>query len=147
MRSSTTSCRSKPVWFAALALALVLPTSAHGQGATNPTFTRIQQGSLFDGVVVTCETSSTTLLNCPANSLAGAGDWRAVTCLNDGANKVYLCPGHQSNGNCNTCVAGTNGFIALEAKGSFTFGASAKGLGLSCIATGGTTTVRCYAER
>lgn len=142
MRSSTTRSRDSRVWFVALAIVAILPVGAHGQGATNPTFTRIQQGATFDGAIVSCDTSHTDLLNCDAGAVANSGDWRAVTCINDGSNKVYLCPGE-----CSACVAATKGYVALAAGASFVFGASAKGLKLSCIASGGASTVRCYAER
>lgn len=142
MPCSTTLSRNSHVWFVVLALVAILPIDAWGQGATNPTFTRIQQGSLFDGVVVSCDTSHTDLLNCDAGAIAASGDWRSVTCVNDGTNKVHLCPGE-----CSACVAATKGYVVLAAGSSFTFGASAKGLKLGCIATGGASTVRCYAER
>ena len=140
MPRSTTSLKSDRVWFAALALALVLPASAYGQGATNPTFTRIQQGAAAEGVVVSCGTTTTNLLNCPAVG-AKAGDYRAVTCLNDGSNKVFLCP----TADC-TCAA-SDQIVALAAGSAFTFGASSKSLRLACVASGGSTTVRCIAER
>lgn len=142
MRRSSTSSRSDRVRFAALALALVLPASAYGQGATNPTFTRIQQGASVEGVVVSCTTSSTNLLNCPTAS-AGAGDYRAVTCLNDGSNKVYVCA--NTDPLC-TCVA-ASAPVSLAAGSAFTFGASSKSLQLSCITSVGSSTVRCIAER
>lgn len=140
MPRSNTSSRSNPVWFAALALALVLPARAYGQGATNPTFTRIQQGASGDGAVIDCLTTSTNLLNCPTASTA-SGDWRQVTCLNDGSQKVFICPG-----NCD-CAPTGNRWVSLAAGSSFAFGASAKSLKLSCISSSGTNTVRCYAER
>lgn len=148
MPRSITLSSGKRVWFVvAFVLVQILPVLAWAQGATNPTFTRIQQGSTFDAAIVSCATSSTALLNCAPSSVAGAGDWRAVTCINDGSNKVYLCPGLDNSGNCNTCVAATKGYVVLAAGASFTFGASARNLGLSCIASGGASTVRCYAER
>lgn len=140
MPRSTSSSRSRRVWFAALALAAVLPATAYGQGATNPTFTRIQQGAASDGAVIDCLTSSTNLLNCPTASSA-SGDWRQVTCLNDGSAKVFICPGR-----CD-CSNTAHRFVSLAAGSSFSFGASAKSLSLACISSSGTNTVRCYAER
>jgi hypothetical protein len=140
MRRLTTSSRSSRVWFAALALALILPVNAYGQGATNPTFTRIQQGASGDGAVIDCLTTSTNLLNCPTTSTA-SGDWRQVTCLNDGSQKVFICPG-----NCD-CSTPSSRWVSLAAGSSFVFGASAKSLKLSCLSSSGTNTVRCYAER
>ena len=140
MRSSSTSSKSS-VWLVVLCLAMALPAVALGQGATNPTFTRIQQGAGIEGAVVTCGTSTTPLLNCPIpTSAAGIPDYRAVTCLNDGTTKVLVCA------KC-SCALSADQLVSLAAGTSFTFGASSKNLSLSCLTASGTTTVRCIAEK
>ena len=137
MRSSSTSLKSS-VWIVVLCLALALPVIALGQGAANPTFARIQQGAGIEGAVVTCTTSVTPLFNCPVPTPPW-GDFRSITCLNDGSTKVQICP------KC-TCVSADQ-LVSLEAGSSFTFGGSARALQLSCQASGGASTVRCFAER
>ena len=137
MRSSSTSLKSS-VWIVVLCLALALPVIALGQGAANPTFARIQQGAGIEGAVVTCTTSVTPLFNCPVPTPPW-GDFRSITCLNDGSTKVQICP------KC-TCVSADQ-LVSLEAGTSFTFGASSRELSLSCITASGTTTVRCIGER
>jgi hypothetical protein len=127
--------------FALAAALLVGAAPARGQTPDKPNPVYIQQGTASDGAIVSCDTSSTELLNCPTASTASGG-WRAVTCYNDGSNKVYVCP-HR----CSGCVSGTYGYVVLGAGTSFTFGGAARALQLSCIASGGTSTVRCFAER
>ena len=124
-----------------LVAALFGAAPALGQTPDKPNPVYIQQGTASDGTIVSCDTSSTELLNCPTASTASGG-WRAVTCYNDGSNKVYVCP-HR----CSVCVSGTYGYVVLGAGTSFTFGGAARALQLSCIASGGTSTVRCFAER
>lgn len=126
----------------ALAVALLVGAApARGQTPDKPNPVYIQQGTASDGAIVSCDTSTTQLLNCPTASTESGG-WRAVTCYNDGANKVYVCP-HR----CSGCVSGTYGYVVLAAGTSFTFGGAARALQLSCIASGGASTVRCFAER
>ncbi len=124
-----------------VAALLIGAAPALGQTPDKPNPVYIQQGTASDGAIVSCDTSSTQLLNCPAASTASGG-WRAVTCYNDGSNKVYVCP-HR----CSGCVSGTYGYVVLGAGNSFTFGGAARALQLSCIASGGASTVRCFAER
>ena len=124
-----------------VAALLIGAAPALGQTPDKPNPVYIQQGTASDGAIVSCDTSSTELLNCPAASTASGG-WRAVTCYNDGSNKVYVCP-HR----CSGCVSGTYGYVVLGAGNSFTFGGAARALQLSCIASGGASTVRCFAER
>jgi len=124
-----------------VAALLIGAAPALGQTPDKPNPVYIQQGTASDGAIVSCDTSSTQLLNCPTASTASGG-WRAVTCYNDGSNKVYVCP-HR----CSGCVSGTYGYVVLGAGNSFTFGGAARALQLSCIASGGASTVRCFAER
>lgn len=129
----------------ALAVALLVGAApARSQTPDKPNPVYIQQGTASDGAIVSCATSSTDLLNCPTASTASGG-WRAVTCYNDGANKVYICPHRCSS--IGACVAATYGYVVLGAGTSFTFGGAARALQLSCIASGGASTVRCFAER
>lgn len=126
---------------ALVAALLVGAVPARGQTPDKPNPVYIQQGTASDGAIVSCATSSTELLNCP-NASTASGGWRAVTCYNDGTNKVYVCP-HR----CSGCVSGSYGFVVLGAGSSFTFGGAARALQLSCQASGGASTVRCFAER
>lgn len=126
---------------ALVAALLVGAVPARGQTPDKPNPVYIQQGTASDGAIVSCATSSTELLNCPTAS-GPSGGWRAVTCYNDGTNKVYVCP-HR----CSGCVSGSYGFVVLGAGSSFTFGGAARALQLSCQASGGASTVRCFAER
>lgn len=125
----------------ALVAVLLGAAPAHAQTPDRPNPVYIQQGTASDGAIVSCDTSHTQLLNCPTASTESGG-WRTVTCYNDGANKVYVCP-HR----CIGCVSGTYGYVVLGAGSSFTFGGAARALQLSCIASGGASTVRCFAER
>jgi streptolysin S family bacteriocin protoxin len=125
-----------------LAIALVLISGrAYAARWDTPDWFRIQQGATSDGAIVDCGISSTSLFNCPT-ATALSSDWRVVTCTNDGSNKVYICP-HL----CSGCTTTSGSFIALPSGASFTFGGSARSLQLSCIASGGTSKVRCFAER
>ena len=68
----------------ALVAALIWAAPAHAQTPDKPNPVYIQQGTASDGAIVSCDTSTTQLLNCP-NASTESGGWRAVTCYNDGA--------------------------------------------------------------
>lgn len=117
----------------ATALALSLAAAAFGQtgSSTSPYFMRHGQAAGAQQGPITCATSTTPITQ------SGDSGCRSISFRNRGTNLVWIC-------RAATCSAAASG-IYLDEGDSFTVDWSAGGA-FSCIAVGGSSEIRVYAE-